>query len=307
MNEFLKSVLATVVGIFVFPMIMGLFLLIGIIGFALGGSSSDKPKINKNSVLVVNLTGMISEQSGEDILGQLTGNFANSTGMDELLLAIKNAKESDKVKGIYLEGGQVFLAVLLLAGTLGIDTSSLLAILSVAGLAVSLSIQDTLSNLAGAVVLLTTRPFKLGDFIEVSGKSGTVQKIGVFYTQIATPDNQLVHLPNSQVAAAQITTVTGSETRRLEITVQVSPDTDIERVKAALTRAGEHPKRDQAQPIFARLSAYADGRACYTLRLWVATADYWDVYYDVLEAIGRSFAEARIEMTYPHINVHMGS
>ncbi len=201
----------------------------------------------------------------------------------------------------------VFLAVMLLAGTLGIDTSSLLAILSVAGLAVSLSIQDTLSNLAGAVVLLTTRPFKLGDFIEVSGKSGTVQKIGVFYTQIATPDNQLVHLPNSQVAAAQITTVTGSETRRLEITVQVSPDTDIERVKAALTRAGEHPKRDQAHPIFARLSAYADGRACYTLRLWVATADYWDVYYDVLEAIGRSFAEARIEMTYPHINVHMGS
>ncbi len=107
MNEFLKSVLATVVGIFVFPMIMGLFLLIGIIGFALGGSSSDKPKIDKNSVLVVNLTGMISEQSGEDILGQLTGNFANSTGMDELLLAIKNAKESDKVKGIYLEGGLV--------------------------------------------------------------------------------------------------------------------------------------------------------------------------------------------------------
>lgn len=201
----------------------------------------------------------------------------------------------------------VFLAIMLLAGTLGVDTSSLLAILSVAGLAVSLSIQDTLSNLAGAVVLVTTRPFKLGDFIEVSGKSGTVQKIGVFYTQIATPDNQLVHLPNSQLAAAQITNVTGLETRRLEITVQVGLNEDISRVKAALARAGEHPKRDTSQPVFARLSSYADGTARYTLRLWVATADYWDVYYDVLEAVGRSFAEARIEMTYPHINVHMGS
>lgn len=83
----------------------------------------------------------------------------------------------------------VFLAIMLLAGTLGIDTSSLLAILSVAGLAVSLSIQDSLSNLASAVVLLTTHPFKVGDFIEVGGKSGTVRQIGVFHTQIATPDN----------------------------------------------------------------------------------------------------------------------
>ena len=101
----------------------------------------------------------------------------------------------------------VFLAIMLLAGTLGIDTSSLLAILSVAGLAVSLSIQDSLSNLASAVVLLTTHPFKVGDFIEVGGKSGTVRQIGVFHTQIATPDNQLVYLPNSHITSAEITNV----------------------------------------------------------------------------------------------------
>ena len=128
----------------------------------------------------------------------------------------------------------VFLAIMLLAGTLGVDTSSLLAILSVAGLAVSLSIQDSLSNLASAVVLLTTRPFKVGDFIEVGGKSGTVRQIGVFHTQIATPDNQLVYLPNSQITSAQITNVTGNALRRIEIVVQASYDAAPDTVKEAL-------------------------------------------------------------------------
>ena len=128
----------------------------------------------------------------------------------------------------------VFLAIMLLAGTLGIDTSSLLAILSVAGLAVSLSIQDSLSNLASAVVLLTTHPFKVGDFIEVGGKSGTVRQIGVFHTQIATPDNQLVYLPNSHITSAEITNVTGSELRRIELTVQASYDAPPETVKLPL-------------------------------------------------------------------------
>ena len=201
----------------------------------------------------------------------------------------------------------VFLAIMLLAGTLGIDTSSLLAILSVAGLAVSLSIQDSLSNLASAVVLLTTHPFKVGDFIEVGGKSGTVRQIGVFHTQIATPDNQLVYLPNSHITSAEITNVTGSELRRIELTVQASYDAPPETVKAALVRAAQHPKRVEKEPVFARLSAYGDSAVSYTLLLWTAGSDYWDVYYDVLEAVGREFSRSNIEMTYPHINVHMDS
>ena len=201
----------------------------------------------------------------------------------------------------------VFLAIMLLAGTLGVDTSSLLAIVSVAGLAVSLSIQDSLSNLASAVVLLTTRPFKVGDFIDVSGKSGTVRQIGVFYTQIATADNQLVYLPNSHITSAQITNVTGTDMRRLEIVVEASYDAKPDDVKAALQRAAAHPKRLEDQPVFARLSGYGDNAVSYTLRLWVRPEDYWDVYYDVLERIGAEFAQASIEMTYPHLNVHMAS
>ena len=195
----------------------------------------------------------------------------------------------------------VFLAIMLLAGTLGVDTSSLLAILSVAGLAVSLS------NLASAVVLLTTHPFKVGDFIEVGGKSGTVRQIGVFHTQIATPDNQLVYLPNSQITSAQITNVTGNALRRIEIVVQASYDAAPDTVKEALVRAAQHPRRVDFEPVFARLSGYGDSAISYTLRLWTAGGDYWDVYYDVLENISREFSRSNIEMTYPHINVHMGS
>ena len=201
----------------------------------------------------------------------------------------------------------VFLAIMLLAGTLGVDTSSLLAILSVAGLAVSLSIQDSLSNLASAVVLLTTRPFKVGDFIEVGGKSGTVRQIGVFYTQIATPDNQLVFLPNSHITSADITNITGNDVRRIDLEIQASYDAVPETVRAALVRAAQHPKRLETKPVFARLSGYGDNAVSYTLRLWTKAADYWDVYYDVLEAVGKEFSRSNIEMTYPHINVHMGS
>ena len=147
----------------------------------------------------------------------------------------------------------------------------------------------------------------LGDFIEVGGKSGTVRQIGVFHTQIATPDNQLVYLPNSHITSAEITNVTGSELRRIELTVQASYDAPPETVKAALVRAAQHPKRVEKEPVFARPSAYGDSAVSYTLRLWTAGSDYWDVYYDVLEAVGREFRESNIEMTYPHINVHMDS
>ncbi len=104
MNQFLKTVLATVVGIFAFNIIMGIFLFIGLIGLAMGGSG-DKPKIKKNSVLVVNMNGMLTEQANDDILGQITGNVAHNVGLDELLQAISNAKDNDRVKGIYIEGG----------------------------------------------------------------------------------------------------------------------------------------------------------------------------------------------------------
>ncbi|MGM9558493.1 MAG: mechanosensitive ion channel family protein [Oscillospiraceae bacterium] len=198
----------------------------------------------------------------------------------------------------------VFIAVIVLAESFGIDTSSLLAILSVAGLAVSLSIQDSLSNLASAIMILTSKPFKIGDFIEVKGKSGTVEQTGIIYTIILTPDNQRIHIPNSQITSNEITNFTAVGRRRVEINISASYDAPVEAVKAALLQAAAHPKLLPDEPVFARVSKYADSAVEYTLRFWTKPEDFWDTYYDVLEACKRAFDDAGIEMTYPHLNVH---
>lgn len=198
----------------------------------------------------------------------------------------------------------VFVAVIVLAEAIGINTSSLLAILSVAGLAVSLSIQDSLSNLASAIMILTAKPFKIGDFIEVKGKSGTVEQTGIIYTTILTPDNQRIHIPNSQITSNEITNLTAVGRRRVEINISASYDAPVEAVKAALLQAAAHPKLLPDEPVFARVSKYADSAVEYTLRFWTKPEDFWDTYYDVLEACKRAFDDAGIEMTYPHLNVH---
>jgi len=198
----------------------------------------------------------------------------------------------------------VFVAIMLVAGALGINTSSLLALLSVVGLAVSLSIQDSLSNLASAVLILSTKPFRVGDYIEVKGKAGTVLEIGVIYTRIATLDNQIIYIPNSQITSNEITNRTAAGKRRIDLTVSASYNCDVEAVKAALLRAAQHPKVLPDEPVFARVSQYKDSAVEYALRVWAPADAYLEVYYDVLENIKRVFDESGIEMTYPHLNVH---
>ena len=198
----------------------------------------------------------------------------------------------------------LFTAIMLIAGTLGVDTSSLLALLSVAGLAVSLALQNVLSNMASAVILLTTKPFQIGHFIEMGSVSGTVMKIGAICTDILTLNNQLVHVPNSEITGSTVTNYTASDKRRLEYKITASYDAPVEDVKAALLRAAEHPLRMQDMQPIARVNGYGESAIEYVLFLWIRPKDYMDVYYDVLENVKREFDAAGIEMTYPHINVH---
>ena len=198
----------------------------------------------------------------------------------------------------------LFVAIMLVAGTLGIDTSSLLALLSVAGLAVSLALQNVLSNMASAVILLTTKPFQIGHFIELGGTSGTVVKIGAICTDVQTLDNQIVHIPNSEITGSTVKNYTASDCRRLVYSITASYDAPIETVKAALLRAAAHPLRLESPAPFARVSGYGESAIEYTLCVWIRPQDYMDVYYDVMEAVKREFDAAGIEMTYPHINVH---
>ena len=200
-----------------------------------------------------------------------------------------------------------FILLLLVAAQLGVDVSSLVAILSVISLALSLAVQGALTNVVGGVTLLTTRPFKAGDFVELGDQSGTVLEVSVTYTKLQTPDNKIVSIPNSTAAAARITNFSAAGTRRVDLTVSASYRSPVESVKAALLRAANSPTSLFTPEPFAGVKEYGDSAITYVLQVWSSAPDYWTTYFTVKEAISREFAQDGIEMTYPHLNVHLDS
>ena len=198
-----------------------------------------------------------------------------------------------------------FILLLLVVGQLGVDVSSLIAILSVISLALSLAVQGALTNVVGGVTLLTTRPFKAGDFVELGDQSGTVLEVGVTYTKLQTPDNKIVSIPNSTTASAQITNFSAAGTRRVDLTVSASYDSPVELVKAALLRAANTPTSLFTPEPFVGVKEYGDSAITYVLQVWSGASDYWATYFAVNEAIHQEFARDGIEMTYPHLNVHL--
>ena len=202
--------------------------------------------------------------------------------------------------------GLWLLLALMVAESIGIPTASLIALLSVAGLAVSLALQNTLSNVAGGIMLLVSKPFVPGDFVELDGVSGTVAQSGLSYSKFITVDNKEIYIPNSQVSSTTIINYTASGKRRAEITFSASYDAPTQTVKAALQEVVDSiPQilRDPAPEI--RLSAYGDSSIQYLVRAWAATSDYWEMYYTLLERTRDAFQRRGIEMTYPHLNVHV--
>ena len=194
---------------------------------------------------------------------------------------------------------------LIAATSLGIDVTSIVALASVLTLAISLSLQNALSNIFGGFTLLYTKPFTTDDFVEIAGQSGTVKEVGLAYTRLATADNKLISIPNSAVVAAEIVNYTVTGTRRVEIVVSASYDADPELVIATLLEAAQVPQALQDPAPFACVTAYGDSSISYSLRIWTATADYWDVHFAVNRSLYSIFKEKGIEMTYPHLNVHM--
>lgn len=226
-------------------------------------------------------------------------------GQDKLLGRSKLDKSLHGLTRSFTKILLLFITVMVVAGSLGIDTSSLLAVLSVAGLAASLALQDSLSNLASGINILLTKPFVVGDFVTAGTYSGTVQEIRIAYTQLATPENQVVMIPNRTVTASVIINYSTQSKRRLDLTVSASYDAPTELVLEALREAAAIPQVLPDEPSMFRLSGYGDSAINYMLRVWTTTADYWDAYFDILERVRTSFEARGIEMTYPHLNVHM--
>ncbi len=194
---------------------------------------------------------------------------------------------------------------LIVASALGIDVSSIVALASVLTLALSLALQNMVSNIIGGFTILYTHPFHSGDYVEIAGQGGTVKEINMTYTMLATADNKLVSIPNSAVVAAQIVNYSAAETRRVEVQVSASYDAPTQSVLDALVQAGtvDNVLLDPAPR--AVIVSYGDSAIQYSLRLWVKTPDYWNVYFQVNQRVKNIFDEQGIEMTYPHLNVHL--
>ena len=195
---------------------------------------------------------------------------------------------------------------LMVASKLGIDVTGIVALASVASLALSLSLQDALSNVIGGFTLLSNHPFHSGDFVEIAGQAGTVQTIDITYTKLTTADNKTISIPNSAVVASQIVNYSTSGTRRVDINVSASYDAPIETVKTALLEAAKiDAVLDAPAAPFAAVLNYGDSAINYTLRVWTSAAEYWNAYFTITENIKAEFDKAGVQMTYPHLNVHL--
>lgn len=194
---------------------------------------------------------------------------------------------------------------LMLASSLGIDVTGVVALASVATLALSLALQNMLANVIGGFTLLYTHPFRSGDYVEIAGQSGTVMEVGIAYTKLTTADNKLVSIPNSAVVAAEIVNYSATGTRRVEVAVTAAYGADPDLVVRTLLEAAADDRVLADPAPFATLTAYGDSAISYVVRVWTTTDDYWDVHHAINRRIFDLFRQNNIEMTYPHLNVHL--
>ena len=198
------------------------------------------------------------------------------------------------------------IAIIIIAGELGIPTASLVALLSVAGLALSLSVQGVLSNLFSGLTLLMTHPFAEGNFVEVAGKTGTVRSIGLLYTTINTLDNIVISIPNSDVVGSSINNYSAEELRRVDMLFCAAYSEPTEKVKSAIMEVIQADGRILDDPApFVALNEYKESVVEYVVRVWVKNADYWDVHFSLNEKVRESFARNGVAMSYAHVNVHL--
>ena len=198
------------------------------------------------------------------------------------------------------------LTIIIVAGAFGINATSLVAVLSVAGLALSLSVQNLLTNFFSGIMLLINKPFKEGDFVELGDKVGTVKNIGFFNTVLNTPDNISISIPNGDLTSAAVKNYSREQNRRVDLTFSASYNEPTEAVKKAIEDAIAMDSRILADPApFVRILSYDASSIKYVVRVWAKNADYWDVYFNLNEHVRDAFANNGVKMSYEHINVHM--
>ncbi|WP_205859206.1 mechanosensitive ion channel family protein [Pleionea sediminis] len=199
----------------------------------------------------------------------------------------------------------IFVAVAALS-ELGVQTTSLVALIGAAGIAVGLALKDSLQNFASGVMLIIFRPFKAGDFVEAGGASGTVERIAIFSTTMRTPDNKEIIIPNGNIYGEKIVNFSARATRRVDMVFGIGYDDDLKKAKTVLTdliNSDERILKDPA-PVIA-VSELGDSSVNFIVRPWVNSSDYWAVYWDTHERVKLKFDEEGISIPYPQMDVHL--
>ena len=202
--------------------------------------------------------------------------------------------------------GMKIVVAICLVGYVGINTSGLTALVTSLGVCVGLAVNGALSNLAGGVLIILTRPFRIDDFIEAQGYSGTVEDIHITNTKLLTTDNKVVYIPNGPLSSGSIVNYSLKDTRRVDEVFSISYASDFKRAKEILSEIIDaHPLVLKDPAPFIRVSGHADSSINITTRVWVQSADYWPVKFDMLEAVKERFDAEGIEIPYNQVDVHI--
>ena len=220
------------------------------------------------------------------------------------------AREVDKILETFVSN-LVYWALLIVViiaaiDRLGIETTSLIAVMGAAGLAVGLALQGSLSNFAAGVLIVIFRPYRVGDFVDAAGVSGSVEQVQILTTILKTPDNKQIIVPNSAIMSSIITNFSANETRRVDLTIGVSYDDDLDKVQKTLQEIVDADDRILKDPACViRVHELADSSVNFVVRPWVASGDYWGVYWDLTETIKKRFDQDGISFPFPQQDVHI--
>lgn len=198
------------------------------------------------------------------------------------------------------------IVLIIVAGILGIETNSLVAIIGAAGIAIGLALKGNLSNLAGGVMILFVKPFKVGDWIEAQGYVGHVVQIQVFHTILNTPDNRRVYIPNGPLSEGTLVNITAEETRRIDLTFGISYDDDMNKAASLIRKVVEADERILTEPApLIAVGELADSSVNFTVRVWCKTMEYWDIYWEIHQKVKEAFDTNDITIPFPQQDVHM--
>lgn len=263
--------------------------------------------------------------AGEKLFSQPTMNVLMKIGVALLILlvgyivihilikilkkGIQRTKMDEVLHTFFLNCAKMVLWIILLITTLdylGIPPTSFLTVLGAAGVAVALALKDSLSNFAGGILIIITKPFSKGDFIEDMETSGKVEKIDLLYTTLMTFDNKVITIPNGKLANSTITNYSRELQRRVDCTFSVGYDDDIALVKEILAVVADSNPKIYKEPIpVIGVAGHGDNAVQFHVRVWCATEDYWDVFYFLQEQVKLAFDLHNISIPYPQMDIHM--